>query len=96
MKGDYFKLKMFVLALAVCVSATAFAQTNVKISGVVLSETNEPLPGVTVLQKGTSNGTTTDLDGAYSLVVPGKRRSGSILFRLYNRSHACSTGCFRL
>lgn len=70
MKGDYFKLKMFVLALAVCVSATAFAQTNVKISGVVLSETNEPLPGVTVLQKGTSNGTTTDLDGAYSLVVP--------------------------
>jgi TonB-dependent starch-binding outer membrane protein SusC len=70
MKGDYFKRKMFVLALAVFVSVTAFAQTNVKISGVVLSDTNEPLPGVTVIQKGTSNGTTTDLDGAYSLVVP--------------------------
>ena len=70
MKGDFFKLKMFVLALAVCVSATAFAQTNVKISGVVLSDTNEPLIGVTVVQRGTSNGATTDLDGAYSLVVP--------------------------
>ena len=70
MKGNYFKFKMFVLAWAVFVSATAFAQTNVKISGVVLSDTNEPLPGVTVLERGTSNGTTTDLDGAYSLVVP--------------------------
>jgi len=46
------------------------AQTRV-ITGVVTSaEDNVPIPGVTVLVKGTTIGTTTDLDGKYSLSVP--------------------------
>lgn len=44
------------------------AQTTYKVSGVILdSETNAPLIGVTVLEKGTSSGTVTDFDGRYSL-----------------------------
>ena len=36
----------------------------------MLGSNNEPLPGVNVVQTGTSNGTITDLDGKYSLSVP--------------------------
>jgi TonB-linked SusC/RagA family outer membrane protein len=43
-----------------------FSQANT-ISGTVTSENSQPLPGVNVLIKGTTNGTTTDVDGAYSL-----------------------------
>ena len=36
----------------------------------MLDANNEPLPGVNVVQTGTTNGTITDLDGKYSLSVP--------------------------
>ncbi|GAA3563370.1 TonB-dependent receptor [Snuella lapsa] len=39
------------------------------IKGQVVDEGNVPLPGVTVLVKGTSTGTSTDFDGNYSLLV---------------------------
>jgi TonB-linked SusC/RagA family outer membrane protein len=39
------------------------------VSGKVLSDNGEPLIGVTVLEEGTSNGTVTDFDGAYSITV---------------------------
>lgn len=70
MEGKNYKLKVFAFVLAAVVSNAAFAQANVKISGVVLSGANEPLTGVTVMQQGTSNGVTTDADGKYSLTVP--------------------------
>lgn len=41
-----------------------------QVSGVVTDESGEPLPGATVLEKGTSNGTTTDIDGNYTINVP--------------------------
>jgi len=47
----------------------AFAQT--KITGTVVDADNgSTIPGVTVLVKGTTVGTTTDLDGSYELLVP--------------------------
>lgn len=42
------------------------------ISGRVLGETNEGLPGVSVVIKGTQKGTTTDGDGRYQLAVPNR------------------------
>lgn len=53
--------------LLVC-SFTAAAQVNV--SGVVSDETGEPLPGVTVMVKGTSTGTSTNIDGQYTINAP--------------------------
>lgn len=41
-----------------------------KISGTVIDETNSPMIGVTVRVKGGQVGTTTDLDGKFSLNVP--------------------------
>ncbi len=46
-------------------SGTDIPQNGV--SGMVTTRTGEPIPGVTVLVKGTSNGTVTDIDGNYSL-----------------------------
>ncbi|SIN83589.1 SusC/RagA family TonB-linked outer membrane protein [Algoriphagus halophilus] len=39
------------------------------VSGVILDDTNSPLPGVSVIEKGTSNGVVTDLDGKFTLTV---------------------------
>jgi TonB-linked SusC/RagA family outer membrane protein len=43
---------------------------EITITGKVTEETGESLPGVNVLVKGTTSGTTTDSDGNYTLVVP--------------------------
>ncbi|NOY97162.1 MAG: SusC/RagA family TonB-linked outer membrane protein [Chlorobi bacterium] len=45
-------------------------QQSRTISGKVTDENGGPLPGVTVIVKGTTNGTVTDRDGGYSLTIP--------------------------
>ena len=40
------------------------------IQGVVKDDEGEPLPGVNIVVKGTTTGTLTDVDGAYSINVP--------------------------
>jgi len=47
---------------------TSLAQDR-KITGTITESNGEPLPGVSVLVKGTSRGTVTDLDGKYNLNV---------------------------
>lgn len=47
----------------------ALLEVRLIVSGTVTSTDGETLPGVTVLVKGTSNGTVTDIDGKYSLNV---------------------------
>jgi TonB-linked SusC/RagA family outer membrane protein len=44
---------------------------NATITGVVIgSDDKQPIPGVTVVQKGTNNGTITDIEGKYSISLP--------------------------
>jgi len=43
---------------------------DVTISGTVLDEEGQPIPGATVSVPGTSIGTATDLDGKYSISIP--------------------------
>ncbi|MCQ2149478.1 MAG: TonB-dependent receptor [Bacteroidales bacterium] len=52
--------------LSIAFAATANAQ-NVKVSGVV-SDSQGPIPGVSVMVQGTTNGAATDIDGAYTLL----------------------------
>ena len=40
------------------------------VTGTIVDETGEPLPGVNVVIKGTTVGTVSDLDGHYSITVP--------------------------
>ncbi len=41
------------------------------VTGTVVDEIGQPLPGATVQQKGTTNGTTTDFDGNFAITVTG-------------------------
>jgi len=51
---------------------TAYAQ-SVPVSGLVVDEKGEPLIGVTVKVNGTSLGTSTDLDGKFTINIPNKK-----------------------
>lgn len=62
--------RLFALALLLMVSTLTFAQT--KVTGTVVDEQGEPLLGVSVLEVGTGNGTTTNMDGVFSLTVGTK------------------------
>jgi TonB-dependent starch-binding outer membrane protein SusC len=44
-------------------------KADIAISGTVTSTSGESMPGVNIIEKGTSNGTTTDTDGRYALTV---------------------------
>ena len=60
---------LFIIFFSTLMLQGAFAQKH-KVSGLVREkDNNEPLPGVTVYEKGTSNGTVTDTNGEYSLSV---------------------------
>ena len=62
--------RLFALALLLMVSTLTFAQT--KVTGTVVDEQGEPLLGVSVLEVGTGNGTSTNMDGVFSLTVGTK------------------------
>lgn len=60
----------------------AIAQTPRKVTGVVISEEdNEPIVGASVLIKGTSQGTVTDIDGKFTLTnVPSSAKTLKITY----------------
>lgn len=65
-------MKKYLLMLF-CLLASMVAMAQQKsVTGVVVDSQNEPVIGASVLEKGTSNGVITDLNGGYSLKVsPG-------------------------
>ena len=70
------KKQFFLLLLLIVVNSTmALAAINQqqKLSGVVRDQTGEPLPGVNIVIVGTSLGTITDIDGAFSLNIPSDK-----------------------
>jgi TonB-linked SusC/RagA family outer membrane protein len=60
------KFNGFLVLLVVLVAQLTFAQER-SVSGVVSDNAGMPLPGVSVIVKGTKNGTQSDFDGKYSL-----------------------------
>lgn len=61
------RITAFVLSLFLCISA--FAQERITVSGVVTDDQNVPMIGVSVIEVGTTNGVSTDVDGKYSISV---------------------------
>jgi iron complex outermembrane receptor protein len=60
------------VALLLWLATVAAWAQSLTVTGRVLDATSQPQPGVTVLEQGTSNGTSTDGDGRFSLSnVPG-------------------------
>ena len=77
-KETRFYLRVLPLALLLGVSPTMWAksqqdqtlatqQAEMTLTGVVMDQNNEPIIGATIMVIGTTNGTTTDIDGRYSL-----------------------------
>jgi TonB-dependent starch-binding outer membrane protein SusC len=71
MKQQRFKFKtVFTLLLVLAGFATTWAQ-NRTVTGVIKDVKGDPLPSVTILEKGTQNGVVTDFDGKFSLKLTG-------------------------
>jgi outer membrane cobalamin receptor len=68
-----FKNLLFVAVLFI--SASVLGQA--KITGEVVDQTNQPLPGASIVVKGTANGTSTDFDGKFTLQA--EANSGTIV-----------------
>ncbi|WP_025003174.1 SusC/RagA family TonB-linked outer membrane protein [Prevotella dentasini] len=66
------KILLSTMLLMFCAIVSA---QDINVSGTVLDPTGEPVIGATIMQKGTSNGTITDLDGHFSFKAP----KGSII-----------------
>lgn len=62
-----FDMRAMLLTFFMMLSATVFAQVTV--TGVVTESTGDPVIGATIREKGTQNGTVTDIDGNYSIKV---------------------------
>ncbi len=64
--------KIILYLVLILLAPALFAQEEITVTGRVTDNTGEGLPGVTVLEKGTNNGTITDVDGNYTLQLPGQ------------------------
>lgn len=61
-----YKLKICLSAILFAISSVVFGQ-QVNVTGIVTDENAIPLPGVTIIEKGTTTGVITDLNGKYSI-----------------------------
>ncbi|URC10922.1 TonB-dependent receptor [Flavobacterium sp. B183] len=67
------------IALLLILLNTAFLFAQKEISGVVRDKSGNPLPGVNILEKGTTNGVSTNFEGGYLIKV----KEGAILIFSY-------------
>jgi TonB-linked SusC/RagA family outer membrane protein len=78
LKGKWTRRILSAALLFVLMTGMAFAQKA--ISGKVTDESGSSVPGVSVVVKGTTTGTITDIDGKYSLSVPASAKTLSFSF----------------
>lgn len=74
MKCKEFSLKVVAMLLLMLMSPVLALAQNLTVKGTVYDQTGEPLIGATVMQKGTKNGTATDIDGNFTLSVPSNAK----------------------
>ena len=62
---------LYRIILCILLSSIAFAVygQSLDVAGIVSDESGQPLPGVTVVEKGTLKGTSTDQDGSFLIAV---------------------------
>ncbi len=66
----FIRQSLLLFGLLIGSSGLLLAQTDRTVTGTVVGETGEGVPGTAILVKGTTLGTTTDVKGAFSLQVP--------------------------
>ncbi|HTE34409.1 MAG TPA: TonB-dependent receptor plug domain-containing protein, partial [Chryseolinea sp.] len=65
----YLSLSRYAIVLFVLAATLANAQSKTVTGRVTASDDGSSIPGVNIIEKGTSNGTVTDVDGKYSISV---------------------------
>lgn len=76
-----FRRYLLMLSLILLSSLSAMAQNMKKVTGVVLDEFGDPLPGATVVVKGNSTtGVATDMNGKFSLDIPANTKLLTVAF----------------
>lgn len=74
----FFMLSMLLIVTCiVCPGALYAQQTKIKVTGIVTDTRGDVLTGVSIVEKGTTNGVVTDVDGNYSILVPS---NGTLCF----------------
>lgn len=72
MKKEFF-IRKFILLLIISAYCNISLGQEVSITGIVTDKANnQPIPGVTILIKGTTKGSTTDINGKYTLKAEDK------------------------
>jgi len=61
---------LFLLVCLLILSNSPLLAQGSTVKGVVVDQTGEPIPGASILVKGTSTGLVTNMDGSYSIQVP--------------------------
>ncbi|ORL44386.1 SusC/RagA family TonB-linked outer membrane protein [Zunongwangia atlantica] len=77
--GQIPKSKLLLVFLMILSVQDFYGQESVTITGTVTDNNSLPLPAVSVMEKGTQNGTQTDFDGKYTITV----NSGATLIFTY-------------
>ena len=88
-KGNFLVL-LLILGMLFGLPGSMFAQKHV-VTGTVVDQNGEPMVAVTVMEKGTSNGTITNFDGVFSLSV-ANNATLSVSFVGFKTQETSTTG----
>ncbi|MDE6072562.1 MAG: carboxypeptidase-like regulatory domain-containing protein [Muribaculaceae bacterium] len=82
-------MRTILTIITFCFATLIAAAQSAPVSGIVVDEKGEPLIGVTVKVDGATLGTTTDLDGKFSIALP-KAKGGLTFSYVGYRTHSVS------
>ena len=89
-------MSLSTLTVAASPSGTPVAQSaeqgTVKVSGLVLDENGEPIIGATIAEVGTKRGTSTDVNGKFTLSVAGKNATVNVSYIGYKTAAVAVNG----
>ena len=85
-------LAMLALLMTTLLPLTAMAQDARIVTGTVIDEARQPLFGVTVLVPGTNTGTSTDIDGNFSIKLPAGAATLEFSYIGYRKQSLAVTG----
>ena len=63
------KRNAWILLLITLLPVMAWGQNKISVKGIVYDNYNMTIPGASVVEKGTQNGTVTDMDGNFTIQV---------------------------
>jgi len=84
-----------VLAL-LCFGMSAVAQTRITVQGTVVDQNNQAIIGASVIEKGTTNGTVTDIDGKYKIQVSSSSATIKVSFTGYENVEISASNTVQL